>query len=568
MLLVIGWVLTHNIFSTEEYSPSDRYIAQNNLNDPRVLKAILDLDYPGAGLPSWVSFGDMEKTVFINSVIEKLWPHIAKVVPGLVTEKVGPILQKSASAIKLETIDIGTLPLVIRGIKSYPTTRDEIVTDIDIAFISNSEFGVALMKDNSPMKVLLKNFSLSGIVRVMLEPLMDVIPCIGSVSISFVEKPRIRFDIDAMKMPVTSVPGFHKWLGVLVREQIVSMMLWPKRVTVPISGEEGDGSAPVAQRVPQGVLKVLVIEGTEFPKMDVIGKCDPLLKISLGEQEFETKAVHNTLRPKWNEQFEFEVFDLCLDHLVVSAYDVDVLEKEYIGKFEVSLSSLQPFQTKSLWMPFQDNPSGKVSLEMHYIPLNEPPMHPVSYSATEQMDFHDMDEHHVGENHETKEDVAPQTSTLAAQESSLSSASDNRFSPLKEGVDQFTKLYVTVCNVDLPAPKNQVFVTMRLGQQEKESTQKKRSSSPVFNEEFRFNVADMGTDVLYVAVWSQKLFQKKLLGEVKVQVKELPLQTQVDEDMNFSNEGGSIRLKMKVIQYPSMTRGVNQNMWNSGLQIK
>lgn len=57
-------------------------------------------------------------------------------------------------------------------------------------------------------------------------------------------------------------------------------------------------------------LAVTVFEGKDLPAMDRNGMSDPYVKLCMlpeGKQKFETKIIRNSLNPKFNETFAFNV---------------------------------------------------------------------------------------------------------------------------------------------------------------------------------------------------------------------------------------------------------------------
>ena len=66
--------------------------------------------------------------------------------------------------------------------------------------------------------------------------------------------------------------------------------------------------------------------------MDLNGKSDPFMTLSIGKKEFKTKTIKKTLNPNWNESFEWKLDSHLDDLLYVNVYDWDMLSKN--GKIE------------------------------------------------------------------------------------------------------------------------------------------------------------------------------------------------------------------------------------------
>ena len=58
--------------------------------------------------------------------------------------------------------------------------------------------------------------------------------------------------------------------------------------------------------------------------MDITGKSDPFVVVSLGTKSHKSRVVYQNLNPVWNEMFEFEDFDFDMD-VIVRIYDWDLL---------------------------------------------------------------------------------------------------------------------------------------------------------------------------------------------------------------------------------------------------
>ena len=55
-------------------------------------------------------------------------------------------------------------------------------------------------------------------------------------------------------------------------------------------------------------LRVVVVTAMHLPKQDTWGTCDAYCVVKLGEEEFKTHVLKNTLSPHWEEGGNFELY--------------------------------------------------------------------------------------------------------------------------------------------------------------------------------------------------------------------------------------------------------------------
>ena len=96
-------------------------------------------------------------------------------------------------------------------------------------------------------------------------------------------------------------------------------------------------------------VKFELIRGENLPKMDVIGSCDPYIKLKTLPRELfekvETKHQNNTQNPKWNLKYSFKLTQNLKSvkgaTLQMSLYDHDRFNKDdYGGSVYLSLEEL------------------------------------------------------------------------------------------------------------------------------------------------------------------------------------------------------------------------------------
>ncbi len=89
-------------------------------------------------------------------------------------------------------------------------------------------------------------------------------------------------------------------------------------------------------------IRVTVRNVRHLPKMDVMGKCDPYIMLSLGNQKQQTSIKYSTYDPNYDEEFVFTVDDTSnSDTLTLDLMDWDRLtEHDYIGTVQIDLNNV------------------------------------------------------------------------------------------------------------------------------------------------------------------------------------------------------------------------------------
>ena len=87
------------------------------------------------------------------------------------------------------------------------------------------------------------------------------------------------------------------------------------------------------------VLNLRLVEAKDVPKMD-LGKSDPFVKIEFAGNQGATKVVNNTITPKWDETFQYDVKDVKTDVLILRLFDKDVIKDDPISVLELGIGYL------------------------------------------------------------------------------------------------------------------------------------------------------------------------------------------------------------------------------------
>lgn len=90
----------------------------------------------------------------------------------------------------------------------------------------------------------------------------------------------------------------------------------------------------------RGVLSVTVVSAENLPVMDLTGKSDPYVVVTLKKAgtKMKTRVLNETLNPVWNQTFDFVVEDALHELLIFEVYDHDTIGKNYMGRCIMTLT--------------------------------------------------------------------------------------------------------------------------------------------------------------------------------------------------------------------------------------
>ncbi|XP_030955785.1 synaptotagmin-4 isoform X1 [Quercus lobata] len=123
----------------------------------------------------------------------------------------------------------------------------------------------------------------------------------------------------------------------------------------------------------RGVLSVTVISAEDLPVVDLMGKADPyvILTMKKSETKARTRVLNNNLNPAWNQTFDFVVEDALHEMLIAEVWDHDTFGKDKIGSVVMTLTRVileGEFQGS---FQIDGAKSGKLNLHLKWIPQNK-----------------------------------------------------------------------------------------------------------------------------------------------------------------------------------------------------
>lgn len=111
-----------------------------------------------------------------------------------------------------------------------------------------------------------------------------------------------------------------------------------------------------------GWIELVLIEARDLVAADLRGTSDPYVKIQYGNEKRRTKVVYKTLRPKWNQTFEF-LDDGSQLELQVRDHNA-ILSSSSIGNCVVEYQRLPANETSDKWIPLQGVKKGEIHVQI------------------------------------------------------------------------------------------------------------------------------------------------------------------------------------------------------------
>ena len=324
---------------------------------------------------------ESENAMWLNEIINRLWPSIEGMTRNIIKENVEPEIQKNLPAalktLYFDKIDLGQKPPFIGNIKSYAggsaSKTSEIIMDVDLSY--NGDAQVKLTVKN--VKLGISDFQIHGPLRIILKPLLSDYTVVGGITVFFLKRPKIAFNLTNL-LNVLEFPGLKKTLRGIVDDVIAGLVVLPNRIAVPLaeSVDAGDLQYPV----PEGLLRVQILEAQELVKSDfsLIGKGfpDPYAILEVGAQAFRTETKKNESSPTWQETFEAFVDNSEGQELEIYFYDHDIASKDSrIGNVDMKIRSVVEDGVQDIWLPLEKAKQGKVHLKLEWFTLSNDPLH-------------------------------------------------------------------------------------------------------------------------------------------------------------------------------------------------
>eukprot|EP00092_Neocalanus_flemingeri_P079322 GFUD01098807.1.p1 GENE.GFUD01098807.1~~GFUD01098807.1.p1 ORF type:complete len:632 (+),score=144.85 GFUD01098807.1:357-2252(+) len=343
------------------------------VHEKEIFKASLGLE----SLPSWATFPDVDRVEWINVIMKKVWPNIGQisklVAKRLVEPKINEILKRlSVKSVNLEAISnfkikdliLGSIPARVGGIKVYDknTGRDEIVMDIEVIYGGDARVKFSVQG----MDCEINQVNFRATARLIIKPLMDVLPLVGGLEFYFISMPSFDYNLGGMAN-MAEIPGISNMIRSVLDSIIRKGFVWPNRFSffLPLESVtmlQKQGTLPS----PQGVLTITVREGRDLVKKDkhlMGGKSDPYVVLNIGDRKvsFVEQYVDSDVNPVWNYVAEFPIEEPAGLTLNLEVYDYDAgTEDDFMGRTSIDIENIVETGSYEQWLTLDDTKHGSV----------------------------------------------------------------------------------------------------------------------------------------------------------------------------------------------------------------
>lgn len=292
-----------------EKNKSNIHQALGIVSDAKVLKHIRE------ELPAWITDSDCERAEWLNSILQKLWPFISSGVEKMVREQVQPILDKNATRVvpsmTFTTISLGSVAPRIISVRTYPSNDVACVRmDVELKWASDMEVVLQVGK-TPPLDVELGDIQFSATLRIELKPLINKLPGFGAINLTCMKAPYFDFSVKVGSVDVLNVGPAELSIGAYVRNMIRSivcnMMLYPKDICIPLTGDKAMVDELQSPAQPKGLLHLEIISAKRLKVADIFTS-DPYVRDTV--IYFDRFIFFNICHSFYNDQLRWR-FATC-----------------------------------------------------------------------------------------------------------------------------------------------------------------------------------------------------------------------------------------------------------------
>ncbi|XP_026127710.1 extended synaptotagmin-3-like [Carassius auratus] len=341
-------------------------------------KDVISTELKAMNMPAWIHFAEVEKAAWINKILQQAWPFFGMYMEKLLIDNIQPSVRSSSPHLKTFTftkVHMGQNAPTITGVRVYTHELEtkEVILDFNIIYDAD----VDIDADVKPaIKVGVKGLQLQGMLRVILEPLIGQSPLVGGVTMFFIRRPVLQVNWTGMTN-VLDGPGLSHLSESAIVDIIASLMVLPNRMCIPLIDQVKVDQMKFP--LPRGVVRVHVLEARDLVAKDthmmglVKGKSDPYTVLRVGNKQFKTKTIKETLNPRWNEVYEFVIHEAPGQELEVELYDEDTDADDFLGRYSLDCGDVRKNRELDKWFILEDIENGQIHMKLQWFSLHTNP---------------------------------------------------------------------------------------------------------------------------------------------------------------------------------------------------
>ena len=556
-LAVLVFFVQYQYRKSERHRQSTIHAMQLALRNPAAAASVL-----GPYIPTWVTFPGVEKTIWLNTMVREMWPHMSQALDGTTEGWIQYYLDYYKpgflSALKVSKCKFGPRPLDITGVEIHNNTPNETILDFHMQWnASDCDIRILAGMGLVDLEVIVCDLQLECVLRCIFGPYVNKWPCFAALSYSFVGKPRIDFQLKAARLSLDAIPGLSTWLDGFLRDTLSWCMVYPKRIVTPMIADF-DKSTMGSSADPIGYLALTLECCTDLPK-NVFMAPMALVETSVTgvlNESVKTPAERATPNPKFDATFKLQIYDKSAT-LRMAVYNTrNVTGDEFIGEATLSVEPIIDGKgVKHSTVKLADtnvrsgNDLGSITFSAVFTAYEKPATEAAAAADGQTTPRVGVESRARGGSAESAASGGGSVSSLDRKGPSVPRSRPSDLTTRSSAATLFVHLIgcANLKNVE-SIGKSDPYVVFGIGSRTTRSTTVPNCLDPVWWKDFKLDTTSASTDLLNVAVWDEeRVGTDRIIGKV-----DIPLHTvlknngRMKHTWNLSPQG-TITMELKLL---------------------
>lgn len=271
---------------------------------------------------------DLYSVGWLSWMVDKLWPYTEVALVKLLRETVEPTLQESVPgplrSIHFATFDLGSCAPDLGPMVASQREGDSVQLDLIVKFKGHAN----ILMDAGIATFGVNYIELVGTLSILLDPIVDHMPIIGGMKLFFLNPPEVHLKFVGLA-EIANMPSIQAVLEGTIQDVFADVLVLPNVLCIrwmPEAAQFGDPTAYLSNRLPNCVLRVVVIEAEGFSQEQRF-----YIKLKFGATSRKTATCRKSAHPSWNETCDLMVFDLK-QTLCVAMYSSSLTGDRLVAK--------------------------------------------------------------------------------------------------------------------------------------------------------------------------------------------------------------------------------------------